>query len=221
MEARLAILEWIKPDQAIRVSRYEERENTYFSAIQYVREGAFDIAIPYLRTVPLVLQDYETVRIFIPTVGGMFLFTSQVLGSRFENIPMYVLSFPENFIRIQQRNFVRMLCQLELAFAEKMPEGHPAVFSRAVSFDISGAGISFITTRAYPKWTPMWIRLSLPNAAEEQEEVLLECRVVRSWRGESAGIVYLAVEFTNINARQQDLIVRYIFHRMAAEAQKR
>jgi c-di-GMP-binding flagellar brake protein YcgR len=219
-ETRMAILEWIKPDQAIRVSRNEERENLFFSAIQYVREDNFDIAIPYLRTIPLVLRDNETVRVYIPTLGGMFLFNSRVMGSRFETIPMFVLTMPTNFIRIQQRNFVRLLCQLELSFAEKPPEGQKAVFSRAMSFDISGAGVSFIATRSFPKWTPMLIRFTLPNSAEEPEEVLVESRVIRSWRGDHVGIIYLAVEFMNITAHQQDLIVRYIFHRMAEEAQK-
>jgi c-di-GMP-binding flagellar brake protein YcgR len=220
-EARMAILEWIKPDQAVRVSRNDERESLYFSAIQYVREDSFDIAIPYLRTLPLVLRDSEIVRIYIPTVGGMFLFKSQVMGSRFDTIPMYVLSLPSNFVRIQQRNFVRMLIQQDLTYAEKPPEGQSPVFSKAISFDLSGAGISFIATRSFPKWTPILIRLTLPNAIEEPEELLIESRVIRSWRGEYVGAVYLAVEFTAINARQQDIIVRYIFHKMAEQAQNR
>jgi c-di-GMP-binding flagellar brake protein YcgR len=216
----MAILEWIKPDQAIRISRNDERESLFFSAIQYVRDDSFDIAIPYLRTVPLVLRDNETVRVYIPTVGGMFLFTSQVLGSRFETVPMFVLTMPANFVRIQQRNFVRLLCQMELSFSEQPAEGQKPVFLRAMSFDISGAGISFLATRSYPKWTPMLVRFTLPNSSGDPEEVLVEARLIRSWRGEHVGIVYLAVEFTNITAHQQDLIVRYIFHRMAEEAQK-
>ncbi|GAW92937.1 flagellar brake protein, partial [Calderihabitans maritimus] len=138
-------------NQKVEICRDNEEE-IYKSLIQEVGEGYFAIQIPSGPQGWLTLHVGERVNVNVFSPSAQYCFTTEVIGRKKEkNIPMYLLKIPEEFTRIQRRDYVRIKLTLEVFFEPVNTEEldnldmKAELSRRGVTLDISGGGMQLVT----------------------------------------------------------------------------
>ncbi|MEW5762014.1 MAG: flagellar brake protein [Bacillota bacterium] len=213
----------LKVNQRVEIARRGEDEY-YPALVQDVGEHNFCINMPYRQGVPLILVPGERVDVRLVEKDATYFFTATVLGRRRDRIPLYVLSLPVDVRRVQRRRFVRLETLLDVWYAPA-PEGDAApAFVRARAVDLSAGGMCLVTKQPLEVGAPLLLRFHL-DLGEREAEIVTPGRVVRRvvgpeddlWQG---GYRY-GIEFVGLPMREQDLIVRYIFRKMAERGKLR
>jgi len=207
-------------NQKIQVSRIAE-ENYFDSSIQDVRGGFFSIAIPYLKEHPLVLYRGEEVRVRFTLQNASYRFTTRVIGVATNNIKLYKLAYPEKIDRIQLRNHVRLSVMLDVEYAVKESESQKLKFTKGITVDLSGGGMKLAARENIEENSLLILKFVLP-LKNKAEPVQLKAKVVRSIKADPQREVYhLGLRFEDITYREEDMIVRFIFERMAQQKRLR
>ncbi|MBC7104429.1 MAG: PilZ domain-containing protein [Firmicutes bacterium] len=204
--------------QKLYVARVGEEE-WFVSSLQDLNEDGLYIAMPYLRGGALVLSPGEEVQVRFVRESGVYLFVTRVLGRRDESVPLYLIAYPAEVQRIQQRRFVRLPILLEVLYAPASDKpGEQPVWARGRTADLSGGGMRLRVSEPLPAGTPLLLKFYLPWE-KRPVEMTLRGRVVRSevTEGREAGerLYFLGIEFVDIRRRDQDEIIRFIFRKMA------
>lgn len=213
------VLDRLQVNQKIQVARLGEGD-WYASVVQDITEREVHISLPRLRGNLLVLNPGDEVEVRFFDEHASFLFPARCVGRRLESIPLYRLVPAGEARRIQQRQYVRLKCLLEVSYAQPPEGSRRPRFRRAYSLDISGGGMLLATEEELPVGQVLLLEFSLP-LREGAKKMELKGRVVRSFRDEDSGKPRVALQFEEITRAQQDLIVRYIFQCMAEQARLR
>ncbi|MBS3939208.1 MAG: PilZ domain-containing protein [Peptococcaceae bacterium] len=137
-------------------------------------------------------------------------FATRVLRREVQGIPLYYLSLPTNFKRVQRRNFFRLrtLAQAKFRVMGDLP------WHSAYVLDISagGARLSHRDPLAYLDMVE--ITFALPKT---ELHFILQGRVVRVERVDSQGVhlFHSGIEFINLPIGTQDRLVGYVFARVS------
>lgn len=210
----------ININQNIRIARREDEEEWHASSVQDIDGREISIAVPTRGAVPLVLNTGDSVKVTYLAEDSKFEFETTVTGRRHDNIPLYVLAMPSEYKRIQLREFVRVFAVLEVYYAEVPEDGREPVYIKGYSFDLSGGGIRLLLKEKYEADTNLLINFAI-QLKTGPEHLKVQGRVVRSWLDENSGLYQTAVQFININRREQDLIVRYVLMKMSEQRRLR
>ncbi|NPV72523.1 MAG: hypothetical protein HPY89_01745 [Pelotomaculum sp.] len=206
----------IKIKQKVRIARADlnKEEDWYLTDVQDIGEDEFCVSIPFRGTMPMILRSGDPVKVSMVNEGARIEFNSRVTGWRADNIPMYVLSIPDEYRRVQEREFVRIPAMLDVFYAEVPEPGAGPVFIDSYSLDLSAGGIRIVAKKNYPKGAHLLVRFSLPLENGPVELNLLGT-VVRTQPVEGSKTRFqVALKFIDIKRKQQDLIFRYIFNKM-------
>ncbi len=206
----------IQINQKIHVANLESRDNWYLASIQDITDSELLISIPTKGTNPLVLKKDDHLVLSFISGGSRYEFSAKVIGWRYDNIPMYVITLPEQYKRVQLRQFVRISTLLDVLCAEMPESGKHAVFTKCSSLDISGGGIRLLHKKNFEVDTKLLLKIMIP-LKKEPEYLEISGTVVRTWPDENLKLYKLAVQFTGISRSQQDLIVRYTFMKMSEQ----
>lgn len=215
------INQWIKIHQTIQVSRDNVKEDWYKSKIQDVDKKHFYIDMPYQNALPLVLRRGDQVQVQIFLAGERIEFKSTVIGKRYDNIPLFTVAMPDNYKRVQLRNFVRLPIMMDAYYAviaedsEDIPQ-----FVKTTTLDLSGGGIRIEVDKKYPNGTKLLLKFTL-QIKNMNYEVEVAGKVARCYYPDNTNTVLAATEFTNITRRQEDLIVRFIITKMSESLSKK
>lgn len=203
--------------QKIQVSRDEK--TWYNASIQNTGPNVLYITIPYLREHPLVLRRGDKVQVRFFLDDSSYHFETQVTGEAADNIHLYRLAYPDQITRVQQRDYVRLpvMLDVEYAPADAGAGAQDPAFTRATSVDISGGGMKLAVKQRVRENSSLLLRFVLPLKSKP-EFLELKARVIRCIRTDSRREVYhLGLRYESINLRQQDIIVRFIFEKMALQ----
>jgi len=204
--------------QKLYVARAGEEE-WYVSSLQDLNENGLYIAMPYLRGGALVLSPGEEIQVRFVRENGVYLFTSRVLARKHETVPLYLIAYPAEVQRIQQRRFVRLPILLDVLYAPvpEKPDEQP-VWVKGRTADLSGGGMRLRVPEPLPVGTRLLLKFYLPWE-KKPVEMALQGRVVRTevTEGREPGekLYFLGIEFVDIRRRDQDEIIRFIFRKMA------
>ncbi|MBO8129176.1 MAG: PilZ domain-containing protein [Peptococcaceae bacterium] len=201
----------------IEVTRVGE-ETYYNSSIQDVDRDTFAIEMPYRNTQPLDLQKGDTVSVRFPVEGAAIAFETVCLG-RFKenNVVFYRLRMPSKVRRIQLRRFVRLDCCLDVTYAVETAGDKKRSYRTAKALDISGGGLRFADEKEYRVGDVLHLKFSLP-LPEGRTDFATRGRIVRRYKVEKKGGDYVwhyGIEFLDLKLQEQDMIVQYIFRKMA------
>lgn len=206
----------LQMNQNVHVTNSESRESWYLSSVQDITDRELLISIPTKGTNPLVLKKDEHIIVSFVSDASRYEFSTIVLGWRYDNIPMYVLTLPAEYKRVQLRQFVRITTLLDVYCAEMPESGKHPVFMKCSSLDISGGGIRLLHKKNFKVDTKLLLKILIP-LNKEPEYLDVNGIVVRSLPEENLNLYKVAVQFTGISRSQQDLIVRYTFMKMSEQ----
>lgn len=206
----------IQINQKIHVTNLESRDNWYLASVQDITDYELLISIPTKGTNPLVLKKDDHLILSFISEGSRYEFSAKVIGWRYDNIPMYVITLPGEYKRVQLRQFVRISTLLDVLCAEMPESGKHPVFAKCSSLDISGGGIRLLHKKNFEVDTKLLLKIMIP-LKKEPEYLEISGTVVRTWPDENLKLYKVAVKFTGISRSQQDLIVRYTFMKMSEQ----
>ncbi len=209
---QIMIGNYIKIYDNIQISRCGE-EDWYTSKIQDLDQRYLFVDTPYLQNIPLILQSGEQVngRAFLDS--GKFEFQTRYLEKRYDNIPLLTLSMPQEYKHYQMRKFARLPIMIDVYFAEQqhVSKGKP-LFMKATSLDLSGNGMRIATKKSYDCGALLLIKFDL-STRNLNFKVSVTGRVVRVASPDQNQTFHVAVQFNDITRHQEDLIMRFIFHK--------
>lgn len=211
----LAIRKEIKLNQNIRINRKDMEGGWYVSSVQDITKNDFSISVPTRGLDPLVLNRGDVVKVTLFSETAKVEFETRVLGWRSDNIQLYALAMPKEYKFIQLREFVRISSILDVSYAEITDTGELSEFVSCNSLDLSGGGIRLLLKKDYSPGSKLKLRIKIP--LEPSVEVEAIGKVVRTWPQQIVNQFQVAVQFTDIRRRQQDLIIRYIFNKMSQQ----
>jgi len=206
-------------NQKIQVLKKEGRD-WFISSIQDIRGGVISIAIPYLGERPLILRAGDEIKVRFTMENCSYIFDTKVIGEATDNIKLYRLAYPEAIDRVQQRMHVRLPVMLDVEYT--VPGRDPKKTSlKAVTVDLSGGGAKLAVRERINENTRLLLKFTLPLRSRP-EPLELEALVVRSMKVEPERELYhLGVKFINTTRHQEDLIVRFVFEKMAQQKRLR
>lgn len=205
--------------QRIQVTR--DGKTWFNSIIQDIRGNAVYIATPYLKERPLVLYRGEQVQVRFFMDDSSYLFETRVTGEATSNIKMYRLAYPGEIERVQQRMHVRLSVVLDAEYAipeqeEEERKKRPS-FTKATTVDLSGGGMKLMVREMIKEDSLLLLKFTLP-LKNKPEQLELEARVIRCIKTNPDSELYnLGLRFENLTFHQEDIMVRFIFEKMARQ----
>jgi c-di-GMP-binding flagellar brake protein YcgR len=210
----MQVKDLLKINQNISVSLDNGRDDWYHSKIQGVAAEVFLIDVPYAKNSPLILNKGDRVKLHIALDYGKFELKSKVTGRRVDNIPLYSLTIPDSYVRIQQRRFARLPIMIGVSYAEIPEDGKDPKYTKSHTLDISGGGLRFAANKSFPVGSLLLLKISIPTGSSS-EELTVYGRVVRTITTGNAKSTQIAIEFEDISIKHQDMIAGFVLNEMA------
>lgn len=138
-----------------------------------------------------------------------YVFNTEVVGRRSGNVPMMLLTCPapEEFIKIQRREHVRVETPVDVAVE------YDGQFHQFVAEDISAGGTAIILRNAvnFEDGADVKMTIVLPFSNGEIRYVQTAARIVRIFERDEIRVA--TVQFTDTDDIDQQHIVRFCFER--------
>lgn len=225
-----------------RIEVFDNSQNIYYkSIIQEINRDNIAIGVPMGKQGQLFLYRGEMCSFRIISKEAHYYFKSKVLGRKYSGrIPLYLISWPEEVKRVQQRAFFRFPCSFNIDYwilqtgdtgednssnnddasnvaSELTLEKEQLIEAfgppeKGLMADISGGGLQLVTGYNIPKGSILALLLPL-HSKKEKKIFLLKGKVV--WAGnpkdEKIKRHRHAVEFIDINEKLREELIRFIF----------
>ncbi|BAD40471.1 conserved hypothetical protein related to flagellar biosynthesis [Symbiobacterium thermophilum IAM 14863] len=192
---------------------WKGRYSTYLEALE---DSTIRVAHPMFGSALIPLMPGDEVMVEYVYNGERVGFAAQVLQRVTEETPALILTRPgPGDIRRQQlRNFVRLDISLPIEYApggRKAGEEEPELLpGRTVN--ISGGGALIVTGESYPPGTRLDLVLHLPDRVIPVEAEVVRHVPVAVVPGSGDPVqTRLGVRFTQIEERDREQIIRFIF----------
>lgn len=173
----------------------------YASMVIGLEPDVLYVDIPKHQGSAVELPPHTLVRGVVATDEALYSFDSEVTGYEHGGPIALCLAVPETVLRLQRRTAVRVPIDASVYLPD-----WPAVKLRAR--DLGAGGISFFSTK--PLHGQLVIRLDIGEAGRS-DWVTLYARVRRNWQ--ELGEPVVACAFVDLDRRDEDRIVAYLFRR--------
>ncbi|EYE88833.1 hypothetical protein Q428_06120 [Fervidicella metallireducens AeB] len=198
-----------------------DKNITYKSNVHDVHEKTVLIDMPISgNNYYMMHQGSELIFYYCAEDKNVYKCKSVVLGKKMDNNLQFVLiTYPEVLEKIQRREYFRLPVAMEIKYyflpenrvynhIKDVPIGYFDRMQRAVTIDISGGGIKFVTREAVMKNTNVIIKINL------FEEIILLCTVVRVEKDDETNQYKIGLRFDSIDERIREKIIRFIFQKL-------
>lgn len=145
--------------------------------------------------------------------GQLFLFDVTVAGRKVDQIPLIILGHEgvKNFVKIEQRKFLRVETKLDVAIHSVDGEFPPFT---TISKDISAGGAAIYTPKEIFLDKGMeidcWFVLAMQSGQLQYMKLRSEIVMAREYNKKSS---LIAVRFLHKKEQDQQVLVRYCFER--------
>lgn len=167
----------------------------------------------------------DKIEVQILSDSAIYEFSSSVICSINTNSPIYVLESPQHIKRIQRRQYVRYNYGLTLSFSPVENKNQWKLICpriKAKTLNISGGGLCLTWSRPLQEKTLVAITMSLPfDKSSPEEEILIQALGEVRRCVEYNGKYSIGVEFKEIDKRDREKIIGFIFEQMRKDAKSR
>jgi c-di-GMP-binding flagellar brake protein YcgR len=195
-------------------------KGSYSSRVEEIHpDGSIVLAAPFKRGVLIPLRKGDTVVVNFWGQTAGYSFTTTVLETNYQNVPMITVLAPSTLKKIQRRNFVRVAAWIPLAFSilkDTEDFAEKKIF-RTETVDISGGGVLIKSPLKLSEGDRLEMEIQLPKRGP----VSARGQVVRVEEKKEQPPVYLVgVAFTEITETDRTKIIRFVFERQREMRQK-
>jgi len=190
-----------KDDLRVYVTRVEDMSNFEFA-----------VGVPFGTASTEVFQPGEEIFCWFGDKEDHALwgFAARVLRREVRRIPLYYVSLPTSFERVQRRNFFRLPTLIQAQYRLVGDTN----WHKSFVIDISGGGVRLSHRDPLAHLDLVQISFVLHKA---DPHFLLQGQVMRVERVDSAGVLmyHTGIKFINLPMGTQDRLVGYVFARMS------
>jgi len=196
-------------------------EKYYNSNIQDVTEEYIAISIPMSSGTYVPLSRGAIIDVIYYEKENLFKFKSSIIGRRFENIPILLISQPKEINKIQRRKYVRvpLISNGKYKNLKNAPKTNPATiekseYAKAVLVDLSGGGMRVKVSEEIKVNDFLLVSLIV-----KKEEVLIVGQTKRVQKDDDGRFICgLSFEFLDNLTREK--IIKFIFQLMREQMKK-
>lgn len=211
-----------KVNQLFTIMLSKDPESPQFqSRIEEVNSKHMVCAMPMIKGRPLILQ--LGVKFYGKAIidGTVYFFTSRLLDKKIFPLPVWIIDFPFDIQRIQQRSFVRVDTMLPVEMSPMAEENDEALDTGAplkvLTKDISGGGAQLVLHEPVEIGT----RLSLVIEVPGMEPIETIGEVVRVEKPKNdRELFWIGIKFLDIQEALRNKLIRFIFKRQLELRQK-
>lgn len=186
----------------------------YKSNIENVDENSIYISIPIKEGQYIPLRKGEQIEVVYYYDNDIYKFYTVVTDRQIDRIPLILLAKPKEVFKVQRRKFVRVpiVRNIEYAKVEKNTSLKPL---KAIMVDLSGGGIRIKINEDIKLGNKLITYIPLG-----QEQLILKGEVVRLEKGEDTKKYICGVNFTELDERSREKLIRFIFQLMREQMKK-
>lgn len=183
---------------------------SYSSRVEGVEHDRVILAAPIKngRVIPLQKGQLITVSYFGKTAS--FSFTTAVIEFREGKVPIVIIAQPQQIVRIQRRNYLRLEACVPVVFRVVDDQEHnsrPAIY-HTETVDISGGGALIRSKVRLSPEDYLEIELTIPRKGV----INILGRVARVEKINGSCPIYLVgIDFLVIDETERDTIIQYVF----------
>ena len=196
-------------------------ERYFNSNIQDITEDYIAISIPINAGEYVPLSKGTMIDVIYYEDENIYKFKSLVIGRKFENIPILLISKPAEIKKIQRRRYVRvpLISIVKYINLKSEPRTNPSTinpseYSKALLVDLSGGGMKVKV--------PEQIKLNdylLVSLTINKEDILIVGRAMRILKEDDGRFICgLSLNFLDNLTREK--IIKYIFQLMREQMKK-
>lgn len=204
----------LKANQRIEISIDDELSEykKLASRIEEITTDYLHISVPMVRGELLPLRIGTKVKINFANKDNAYYFNSIIVDRKNDRIPILIIKKPENFIKIQRRQWVRVPAIIDIHFkAQKHQDDEKVEQYKGSTIDISGGGMLFYTSDPVENGQVLDIKIDLPD----RQSLFCKAKIIRilekaSEKGKKNKAI---LEYTDINEGDRDKLVNFIFEK--------
>ncbi|WP_246942240.1 flagellar brake protein [Bacillus pinisoli] len=149
---------------------------------------------------------------FVGKDNTVYMFETEVKGRTKQNIPMIIISFPEEeqLVKIQRRQFVRVDTAVDVAAHPIRGEFEPFV---TITSDVSAGGAALIlpVKANIQPGTLFNCWVVLPMQSGDYHYLNLRSKAIRTIPGKNGERNKMPIEFVDISGTDRQLLIRFSF----------
>lgn len=185
-----------------------EHKGRYLSYVSRRKDKTIEITAPLIEGVHLSLAIGTKVAVSFWDDVCAYMFETKVLRCSEALVPIYELGMPENCLKIQRREYVRVPAVFPVFYHNltKDKADKPRKWKQTHSLDLSGGGVRFLTDEQLEQDQVLNICLRLPQV--DIDSLARICRLEKT-RNNYHWIV--SVQFVSLPERERDEVIRCVF----------
>jgi c-di-GMP-binding flagellar brake protein YcgR len=185
-------------------------EGVYRSRVEGISGESLTLAAPYRNSEVIHLPRGTEVTVSYFDQVAVYFVECLVLSYNLGHVPTVVLGSPINTKRVQRRNFVRLDTRIPMRYMVLDDNMQPLSEEfTATTVDISGGGLMFTTGSPIEQGNTLEIRVCFDDGTT-LTAIGKAVRVIDNVSGQDKKSV--GVEFSLIEERERDKIIRFIFN---------
>lgn len=208
----------LKVNQLIEIeTEIDNQQNIKYlpSRIEEIKGDYIYISVPMYRRQLMPLRVGENIKIAFTYKEKSYAFFTAVVARKWQQVPLLVIEKPNQLIKIQRRDFVRLPVKLKVRF-KTADKDEP--YREGITLDVSGGGTLFLTTAPVEAGQIIDLEIFLPG----RETFTCPGRVIRllekaKKEGDNNKI---ALEFYEITEGKRDKIINFLFEKQREWIQK-
>ncbi|MBL4932946.1 flagellar brake protein [Clostridium paridis] len=193
------------------VSIFWKDEKVYKASVQDEEEGFFYINLPVCDGEYLFFVEGQKLSMLFNDENNIYKFETTVIKRTLVNqMPLYKLEIPENYEKVQRRDYVRIEFVQKLQYVRLSDKNEELdnEYKAALLLDISGGGLRMKSKEKNSINDKVLINISFEN-----EIVGIIGRIVRISKSEDKEFIY-GIKFDENQRSSREKIVRIVFKLM-------
>ncbi len=186
------------------------------SIIQDVDERTLSIGLPMINHTYIAMRQGEVYEaIYNDGKGNVFKFKIDVIGRKFEKIPLIVISKPYDIQKIQRREYVRINYTGIVNYyltpnypTQDLKKYDILDFNVGYALDLSGGGMKIKIAEEVKNGDYVITQLKI-----DDEDIIALSRVVRVERDKEEKYI-CGLSFLSIEGNEREKLIKYIFNEM-------
>lgn len=191
------------------------KDGYYKSSIENVDDESIYISIPIKEGQYIPLRSGEQIEVIYYYKNDFYKFYTVVTDRKMDRIPLILIELPKEVFKLQRRKFVRipMVCNIEYAKVENKNFLKPL---KAIMVDLSGSGMRIKLREDIKLGNMLVTYIPVGN-----EKLILKGEVVRIEKDEDKKKSICGVNFMELDERNREKLIRFIFQVMREQMKKK
>ncbi|MFW6386432.1 MAG: flagellar brake protein [Bacillota bacterium] len=182
---------------------------TYPSKIQGIdEEETLEIMPPYKNGELLPVRKDTEIKVLFTRDDAAYKFASRVEDRIIRQIPLLVITYPRDVVRVQRRDYFRLEVQRDVRYRRLDVSGEEKKkFKNGVTSDISAGGVKLVVDQQLPRGTELELYINIKPV----KDTPLKGRVVQSYTMFDGEKKAVGIQFIDIASNVRDRIIGWMF----------